>query len=66
MPVVTKHIAVGLDKQTAYIETHVDQRVQDRENITDSFKRAVVLFASEDNTFSVDGMTFRVTCERIQ
>jgi len=66
MTTVTKHIAVGLDKQTAHIETHVDQRIQERENITDSFKRAVVLFASEDNTFSVDGMTFRVTCERVE
>ena len=61
----TSNIAVGLDKQNIYIETIVNSRVQARENVSDSYKRSVVQFASEENVFEVDGMKFKVTCERI-
>lgn len=58
-------IAVGLDKQKIYVETIVDNRVQAREDVSDSFKRSIVHFAGEENIFEVDGMKFKVVCERI-
>lgn len=63
--VPTNHIAVGLDKQTIYVETVVGGRVQAREEVSNSYKRSVVHFASEENIFEIDGMKFKVTCERI-
>lgn len=63
--VPTSQIAVGLDKQKIYIETIVANRVQAREEVSDSYKRSIVHFASEFNTFEVDGMKFKVSCERI-
>lgn len=37
-----------------------------RENVTESFRRCVVLYCSESAEFEVDGMKFRATCERIE
>ena len=59
-------LGVGLDKQTFYLETVVGNSVTSREDISKSFKRAVVHFASEESVFEVDGMKFKVTCERIE
>lgn len=35
------------------------------QEVTEDFKRCVVRFASESHEFEVDGMKFKVTCERI-
>lgn len=35
-------------------------------DITEDFKRCVVMYCSESIEFKVDGMKFRATCERIE
>lgn len=35
-------------------------------DVTESFKKCVVLFCGKENVFEVDGMIFRVTCERVK
>lgn len=38
----------------------------DRTDVTEDFKRCVVIYCSEVVEFEVDGMRFRATCERIE
>lgn len=60
-----KRIAVGLNKDNIYLEETTHNQVTSREDISDSFKRSIVQFASEEHCFEVDGMKFKATCERI-
>jgi len=42
-----------------------NERVQSRTDVTEDFKRCVVLYCSETVEFEVDGMKFKAACERI-
>lgn len=37
-----------------------------KQDVTEDFKRCVVSYCNESVEFEVDGMKFRVTCERVK
>lgn len=54
---ITKKVHTGKENKIGLFEIDMD--------VTEDFKRCVVLFCTESVEFEVDGMKFRSTCERI-
>lgn len=56
----TKHVYAG------YLKNNGIEWRSGKQDVTDDFKRCIVLYCSESVKFEVDGMIFEARCERIK